>query len=123
MKKLTVVLAVFALAATLVASALPGSAMARGSGGPANQHRGCMSNNGIPLDDGQSVVVDGVTITCNNGQVCHFAKGQVPLCYVNVWAEAANAGSISTGGTVGGTKKITFKVPVKRASTLAAKTR
>jgi hypothetical protein len=29
------------------------------------------------------VIVDGVTITCNNGQVCHFAAGQLPLCYVN----------------------------------------
>jgi hypothetical protein len=85
----TSILATIALA-FIAAVVVSDAADARGKGGPATQHRGCMSNNGIPLDDGQSVVVDGVTISCNNGTVCHFANGQVPLCYTNVWGAQAS---------------------------------
>jgi hypothetical protein len=117
MKKLSIIVIAVALAAVLVAS-FSASAFARGSGGPASAHRGCMSNNGIPLDDGQSVVVDGVTITCNNGTVCHFAKGRFPLCYVNVQAAQATIGP--SGSTSGGGKKILPKT-VKRAPAKATR--
>jgi hypothetical protein len=94
MSKFTSFVASLALVATLVA--LPTSAMARGNGGPASSHRGCVSNNGIPLDDGQSVIVDGETISCNNGTVCHFKAGNFPYCYVNV--QAAQAVSVTPTG-------------------------
>jgi hypothetical protein len=96
MSKFTSVLTSLALVVTI--AALPGSAMARGSGGPAGDHRGCVSNNGIPLDDGQSVLVDGETISCNNGTVCHSKAGQIPYCYVNVQAAAE---AVVSGGRTG----------------------
>jgi hypothetical protein len=87
MSKFTHIITSLALVATI--AAVPTAAQARGNGGPAGSHRGCVSNNGIPLDDGQSVIVDGVTISCNDGTVCHFAAGSLPLCYVNVQADEA----------------------------------
>ena len=117
MSRLSAVIATLAL--IVAVAVVPTAAQARGSGGPASAHRGCISNNGIPLDDGQSVVVDGVTITCNNGQVCHFAAGQWPLCYVNV--QPAEATSVGTSGNPGtGTPK-GKNIPITKKGTAIAR--
>jgi hypothetical protein len=115
MSRLMTVLASLALIVAI--AAIPTAAQARGNGGGAGAHRGCVSNNGIPLDDGQSVLVDGVWISCNNGTVCHFAKGQFPLCYISVQADEAIG---STGGNGGGSAPKGKNIPVVHKGTAAA---
>jgi hypothetical protein len=118
MSKFTTAITAIALVATI---ALPAAgAQARGKGGPASSHRGCLTNNGIPLDDGQSVVVDGVTITCNDGTVCHFANNGA-YCYVNVQAASMSSGNTTTAGGDNGQQTSPKHAPTRKNTAAASR--
>ena len=108
MPRFTHIVATIALIVSL--AAVPGIAHARGSGGPASAHRGCNTVEGIPLDDGQSVVVDGVTLTCNNGTVCRISKTSA-YCYL--WVQASAAQVSNPGGSTPGKR-----LPINRFAAL-----